>query len=273
MGISTRRIRLQSLGSTLIPLYLFAAAFLAPLEAFCAGTDTQQVMEQAAQKAAAKATEKVVEKAAEKAAEQAVKKAAEKAAQQTTAEVVEKAAQRAVEQAAEETTAKEQLKAKRPDEWRGPTKVYFNIFVLDVDAIDDANQSFMSNVYLRLRWQDKRLASQNGATRQIRLEDVWNPHVILANRQGLVSRSLPEVVQIEPDGWVTYRQRYSGMLSQPLQLANFPMDRHAFNVHFTSAAYSAEELEFVPGVAKQSSLVGGSIADDLSVPDLSLIHI
>ena len=271
MGISTRRIRLQSLGSTLIPLYLFAAAFLAPLEAFCAGADTQQVMEQAAQKAAAKATEKVVEKAAEKAAEQAVKKAAEKAAQQTTAEVVEKAAQRAVEQAAEETTAKEQLKAKRPDEWRGPTKVYFNIFVLDVDAIDDANQSFMSNVYLRLRWQDKRLASQNGTTRQIRLEDVWNPHVILANRQGLVSRSLPEVVQIEPDGWVTYRQRYSGMLSQPLQLANFPMDRHAFNVHFTSAAYSAEELEFVPGVAKQSSLVGGSIADDLSVPDWKIL--
>ena len=99
----------------------------------------------------------------------------------------------------------------------------------------------MSNVYLRLRWQDRRLASPDGTTRQIHLVDVWNPQVILANRQGLVSRSLPEIVLVEPDGWVTYRQRYSGMLSQPLQLANFPMDRHTFNVQFISVAYSAKD--------------------------------
>ena len=271
MGIGTRKTRPQSLGSRLIVFYFFAAAFFAPLEAFCADADTQQVMELAAQKAAKEATEKVVEKAAEKAAEKAVQKAAEMAAGQTTAEVVEKAAKRAIDQAAGDTAAKEQLKAERPDEWRGPTKVHFAVFVLDIDAIDDANQSFMTNVYLRLRWQDRRLASPNGKDRQIPLEDVWNPQVILANRQGLVSRSLPEVVQIEPDGWVTYRQRYSGMLSQPLQLANFPMDRHMFNVQFTSAAYGAEQLELVPDAAKQATLSGGAMASELSVPDWKIL--
>jgi hypothetical protein len=106
-------------------------------------------------------------------------------------------------------------------------KVHFRIFVLNIDAIDDANQSFMANVFIHLRWQDGRLAMQ-GTTRQMRLEDVWNPQVILANRQGLVSRSLFNVVQVDADGTVTYRQRYSGMLSQPLQLSDFPMDRHRY---------------------------------------------
>ena len=95
MGIGTRRTRLQSLGGTLIPLCLFAAAFLGPLEAFCASADTQQIVEQAA----------------EKAAEKAVQKTTEKVAGQTTSAVVEKAAELAIEKAAEDAMAKEELKA------------------------------------------------------------------------------------------------------------------------------------------------------------------
>ena len=49
-------------------------------------------------------------------------------------------------------------------------------------------------MYIRLRWMDKRLANPEGATRQMPLNEVWNPRVLLANRQGIVSKSLPEVV-------------------------------------------------------------------------------
>jgi hypothetical protein len=89
-----------------------------------------------------------------------------------------------------------------------------------------------------------------------------------------VSHSLPEIVQVDPDGTVTYRQRYSGMLSQPLQLAEFPMDRHSFNIQFISAAHSAEELEFVPDISEfaGNSLTGGSIADALSLPDWKVVR-
>jgi len=211
---------IKSLFTGILVLTMFAIPVLPAMAETGSGADTQQIMEQAA----------------EKAAEKAVKKAAEKAAEKTTDEVVEKAAERAMEKTAQEEAAKQELKARRPDEWRGATKVHFNIFVLDIDAIDDANQGFMANVYIKLRWKDRRLANPQGSTRQAHLEEVWNPQLILANRQGLVSRSLPEIVQVDPDGTVTYRQRYSGMLSQPLQLANFPMDKHFFTIHFASAA-------------------------------------
>lgn len=105
------------------------------------------------------------------------------------------------------------------------------------------------------------------------LEAVWNPQLILANRQGLVSRSLAEVVQVDPDGTVTYRQRYSGMLSQPLQLSDFPMDQHRFTIQFASAAYSAQELEFVPAASRYdpTMMVGGGIAEQLSLQDWTLL--
>ena len=255
-GFSKRRKQLHAACKWLIPFYLLAGLSLLPASAFCTDAHTQEIVEQAAEKAAEKAVENAVGKAAE----------------QTMAEVVEKAADRAVEKAAQDAAEKEELKARRPDEWKGPTKVYFIVFVLDVDAIDDANQSFMTNVYVKLRWKDRRLANPQGSTRQVRMEEVWNPQMILANQQGLLSRSLPEVVQVDPDGTVTYRQRYSGMLSQPLQLANFPMDRHTFTIHFASTTYSAKELEFVPDVSKyDAKLSGGSIADKLSVPDWKLL--
>jgi hypothetical protein len=267
-----------------LSLCLLGTVLLLPASGFCVSADSQEtleeaaekavekVVEQAAEKAAEKATEKVVEQTAERAAEKAVEKVTEKAADRTAAEVVDKAAEKAVVKAAKDATAKETLKARRPDEQRGATQVYFIVFVLDVDAIDDANQSFMTNVYLRLRWKDRRLANPQGQTRRVRLEEVWNPELILANRQGLVSRSLPEVVQVDPDGTVTYRQRFSGMLSQPLDLADFPMDEHTFNVQFASAAYSTKDVEFLPDTSQYDDIPkGGAIAETLSLQDWKVL--
>ena len=79
----------------------------------------------------------------DKAAKNAVEVAVEKA--------VAKAAEKVAEKAAEEATEKAELTARRPDEWRGPTEVHFLVFVLDVDEIDDASQSFATNVFIQLR--------------------------------------------------------------------------------------------------------------------------
>lgn len=148
-----------------------------------------------------------------------------------TKEIIEKAAQNA----RWKTVAKAEFKSRRPDQEKGATKVYFMMFVKDIFSINAANQNFAINIFLRLRWKDRRLANPQGSTRQIPLAEVWNPQVLIVNRQGLISKSLPEVVQVDPDGTVTYRQRYTGTLSQPLKLTNFPMDKHTFTIHFLSA--------------------------------------
>jgi len=195
--------------------------------------------------------------------------AADRVTEKTVKEAVEKAAERVVEKAEKEATEKAELTAKRPDEWRGPTKVHFLIFVIDIDSIDDANESVDTNVYLRLRWEDKRLANPDASTRQIPLEEIWNPRVLIVNKQDRISKSLPDVAQVDPDGTVIYHQRYTGELSQSLDLSRFPMDTHSFLIHFVAIGYTDDHLEFLPDMLRD--IRGGSISDDLSLPDWEVL--
>jgi hypothetical protein len=92
---------------------------------------------------------------------------------------------------------------------------------------------------------------------------------VVINQQGRLSKSLPDIVQVDPDGTVSYRQRYTGNLSQPLNLTQFPMDTHNFTIHFVAAGYTGEELEFSPVVVR--NIPGGSISDELSLPDWKIV--
>ncbi len=202
-----------------------------------------------------------------------------RAAEELTQEAVEKVAEKAAEKgaaarnASEEEAARAEPTSERPQERHGPTNVEFFIFVVDIDSIDDAQQNFTANVYLRLRWKDSRLADPNARPHQAPLDSVWNPRVILANQQGLVPKSLPEVVVVDPDGSVTYYQRYTGKLSQPLYLYDFPMDKHPFTIQFAAAGYTAQDIKFEQDVLKRGALTveGGSIADELSLPDWKVL--
>jgi hypothetical protein len=226
-------------------------------------------VEKVTEDAAKKAVEKAVQEAAEKAVGEAAQKAAEKAVGKAAKEAAETAAAKVVKKTAEEAAEKAELKAMRPDERSGPTKVHFLVFVLDVDQIDDANQSFNANVFIRLRWQDRRLAKAGGSTLQISLDQVWNPRLVLVNQSGQLWRALPEVVQVGPDGTVLYYQRYTGKMSQALNLSNFPLDSHTFTIQFAAAGYSADELQFAPDVSRGWD--GGSMAKELSLPDWKVV--
>ncbi|MHC4126309.1 MAG: ligand-gated ion channel [Planctomycetota bacterium] len=129
-----------------------------------------------------------------------------------------------MEKTEEKATEKAELKTKRPEEWGETTKIHFHVFVLDIDNIDGASQSFTANAYVFLRWTDKRLAHE-GSVRTIPLEETWNPRVIIANRGGLMQKSLPEVVEIESDGTVTYRQRFIGPLILKIWLHTCPTQK------------------------------------------------
>jgi hypothetical protein len=228
---------------------ILLSVLMLPCVSWSQNADTQLPMDYAAENTAGKATGEAVDKA--------------------VSEVAEQAAEKAIEKATEDNVAREEITGQRPDAWWKPTKVHFLVFVIDIDSIDDANQNFEGNVFIRLRWQDKRLATTTGTTRQMPLKDVWNPRVLLANRQGLVSKSLPEVVQVKPDGTVLYYQRYSGKLSQPLELQDFPMDRHTFTIQFITVGHSEEELKILPDQLKGYS--GGGMATTLSLPDWEIL--
>jgi hypothetical protein len=155
--------------------------------------------------------------------------------------------------------------AETVDSTVNPRRVYVTIFMLDVEAIDSAQQSFDANVFIMCRWQDPRLA-HNGKTSVSRpINEVWNPRFQIVNQQKVL-RTFPEMVDIAPDGEVVYRQRMWGAFSQPLDLRKFPFDQHVFSIHLVTAGYKPDEIELVPGSEPASG-----IASHLSVADWSIL--
>ena len=155
-----------------------------------------------------------------------------------------------------------------------PNVIKFLIYVLDVDDINGAEQNFAANVFVRLRWEDRRLADEtNSKPHFVPIEDIWHPRFIIANQYGIVRPSLDELVEINADGTVTYRQRYVGNFSQPLRLYEFPFDEHDFSIHFVFPGYSPEALILLPDAFMgHPEIVGGDIAEKLSLPDWHIIR-
>lgn len=136
----------------------------------------------------------------------------------------------------------------RPDPEGTPTTVATTVYLLDISYIDDVRQSFTVDFVLQLGWRDPRLAQKEPAAevRWAALDDVWNPNARVLNPRSL-SKQLPDTVDIDPEGLVTYRQRYLGELAVPLDLRAFPFDKELLSVEIVSAIYSTKELAFVAG--------------------------
>ncbi len=147
----------------------------------------------------------------------------------------------------------ESLKS-RPGTPGEPTIVQMAVFLVDVREIDGSRQIFSADVFVRLRWKDPRLASSEGL-RVLQANAAWNPNLQIVNRV-LVQTTLPEVLEVDKDGNVLYRQRFIGQFSCSLDLRAFPFDRQAFPIVFVAIGFSPADIKFVkdPETAMASKL-------------------
>ena len=81
-----------------------------------------------------------------------------------------------------------------------------------------------------LPWKDSRLAHTGKGIIRYPLEQIWYPRISIVNETNSVTRKLPDSVEVDPNGAVTYRQRYVGAFTRPLRLQSFPFDRQTFLV-------------------------------------------
>ena len=93
--------------------------------------------------------------------------------------------------------------------------------VADISNIHSAQQSFTAEIAVVLRRKDPRLPHTGSGVARYPLEQVWHPRVVVVNETSSVTRKFPDFVEVEPDGTVTYRQRYAGAFTQPLRLPSF----------------------------------------------------
>ncbi len=147
----------------------------------------------------------------------------------------------------------------------GPIKVYVAIFIVDVDDINGANQSFDANVHVQYRWRDPRLAHKGTKSIVRALDEIWNPVIQIINQQKLWF-TLPDIVKIAPNGEVLYSQRAWGSFSQPLKLHDFPFDQQTFYIQLAAINHTPDEIEFVLDKNLESGM-----AQELSLPDWDII--
>jgi hypothetical protein len=160
----------------------------------------------------------------------------------------------------------------RPNADSGPTQISVGIWVADISNIDSAQQTFTAEIAVVLRWKDPRLAhTGNGVVRYPR-EQIWHPRVGIVNETNSVSRKMPDSVEVEPDGTVTYRQRYVGAFTQPLRLQSFPFDRQTFRVQLVAVRYQSNEVMFVPDQVwiRDGLKEAGGISPSVTLPDWTI---
>ena len=160
----------------------------------------------------------------------------------------------------------------RPNADSGPTEISVGMWVIDISSIDSAQQTFTAEIAVVLRWKDLRLAHTGNGVVRYPLEQIWHPRVGIVNETNSVSRKMPDSVEVEPDGTVTYRQRYVGAFTQPLRLQSFPFDRQTFRVQLVAVRYQSNEVMFVPDqVWIQDGLKGaGGISPSVTLPDWTI---
>ena len=131
----------------------------------------------------------------------------------------------------------------RPDQNGLPTKVTVSYYILDIEEIDNKNQSFTIDLIIRLKWKDERLLHETGDIR-VPIQEIWNPNVYFFNLRDAETR-LPEIVNISQDGTVQYTQRYYAILGSPLNFKEFPFDVQTLTVSVIAFGYTPEEVQLV----------------------------
>nr|CAE46430.1 glutamate-gated chloride channel alpha3B subunit [Dirofilaria immitis] len=144
----------------------------------------------------------------------------------------------------------------------GPVLVSVNIYLRSISKIDDVNMEYSAQFTFREEWHDARLAYERladentqvppfvvlAASEQADLtQQIWMPDTFFQNekeaRRHLIDK--PNVlIRIHPDGQILYSVRLSLVLSCPMSLEYYPLDRQTCLIDLASYAYTTDDIKY-----------------------------
>ena len=137
----------------------------------------------------------------------------------------------------------------------GLTTVRVDFFLLNLNAVDEKDETFSADLYLEFDWDDPRLA-HDGPEEQIfaddavdeRLSSMWWPQIEYVNtaEPTITNQSL----EIFPSGHVKYTVGLTSTFRAALDLRRFPFDRQTLEVRIQSFIYDASRLQLRPADAR-----------------------
>ncbi len=162
----------------------------------------------------------------------------------------------------------------RPGPETEPTKVEVIMAFLDIDNINSATQTFHASVFIGLTWKDLRLAHSSKGPIKYSLNNIWNPTLQILNEGSRIRKTFPEIVTIQPNGTVNYKQRYIGTFSQPMQLHDFPFDQHTFKLQLVAPGYTPKDVQFAPNkeFVDKGLPYAVLLSEDISLPDWEILQ-
>ena len=125
------------------------------------------------------------------------------------------------------------------------TEILVNTFLIDISKVDGADQSFTADLFILLRWHDPRLEGVFEATDRVSLDEIWNPRLQILNGRQLET-TFHDQAEVTPEGRVTFRQRYYGSFSAPLDLHDLPFDRQRFHIQLVVPGFGPDEVALIP---------------------------
>jgi hypothetical protein len=131
----------------------------------------------------------------------------------------------------------------RPEPDKGPTQVTLRLYINDIIAIHDVDQSFVADVVFRAEWQDQRLAHNDPVACSASLDQIWTPVMQLLNRRSVEQIRQPEL-SVFPDGSVLFLLRSFGDYSFRANLTDFPFDSQKLSFNIVST-YGPDDVQLI----------------------------
>lgn len=145
--------------------------------------------------------------------------------------------------AADECALSNQGLTTRPAAGAGPTEVRLGLYVNDIIKIQDVEQSFVSDVFFRADWIDRRLVHDGPEPCTVSIEQIWTPNLQSLNRRSIERIRQPDL-EVAPDGRVKFVLRVFGEFSYRADLGDFPFDSQEL-IYVIVAGYGPEEVQLV----------------------------
>ena len=134
----------------------------------------------------------------------------------------------------------------------GPVLVDMGLYIIQITAINVADNTFRMEGFMDLVWCDPRLAysaAETGRQEEIyleeaandKIEEIWWPDVEFVNEAGAAEIENIELI-ILPDGTINYQERFNAELEAHYDLRQFPFDRQLLEIEVESFAWDNEYL-------------------------------
>ncbi len=138
----------------------------------------------------------------------------------------------------------------------GPVEVRVGFQLIDINAIDEQDETFQFSGVLTVQWKDERQAfdpAAEGVAEKFyqgnfqfnEISPAWYPEISLLNVAGMFEKGEP-LCRVSPDGTCTLVTPVNATAKSLLKLRHYPFDRHNLRIVFGIPGYASSEVAMKP---------------------------